>query len=117
MVVRVIGIETSLSRLEQDIETEINTQLSTAVNAAVRDVRIATPVDTGRAQRSWDLKRNLSKRVGNLTLNSYTVENDTSYIQYLNEGTSAQAPTRFIETTFLREFDEVEVQVYESGAV
>ena len=39
------------------------------------------------------------------------VTNGTDYIQLLNDGSSIQAPTRFIEQAFLRYFDDVRVEV------
>lgn len=52
-----------------------------------------TPVDTGLARSSWEIKEENQ---------NYNIENNVEYIQYLNEGSSKQAPAYFIESTALK---------------
>jgi hypothetical protein len=58
------------------------------INECVTALRDATPVDTGKARDGW-------KVVGK------SIQNDVEYIDRLNEGSSPQAPTHFIEKTLL----------------
>lgn len=59
-----------------------------ALSRFVEALREATPVDTGHARDSW--RTDGSK-----------IYNDADYIQHLNEGSSKQAPSHFIERTLL----------------
>lgn len=59
-----------------------------ALSRFVEALREATPVDTGHARDSW--RTDGSK-----------IYNDADYIQHLNEGSSEQAPSHFIEKTLL----------------
>jgi len=52
-----------------------------------------TPVDTGKARDSWELKIKSNKHL--------LIHNDVDYIDELNAGTSKQAPAFFIESTAL----------------
>jgi len=69
----------------------------------------ATPIDTGYARSRWTFKVNDDYVVRynvtgkGLLFNEfkYTISNDTSYIVYLNRGSSKQAPAFFIEQTIL----------------
>lgn len=51
----------------------------------------ATPVDTGRASRNWDVR--------DIRRGTIRVNNSLDYVQYLNQGSSQQAPARFVENT------------------
>lgn len=48
----------------------------------------ATPVDTGNARDNWKIEGN-------------SIVNEVEYIEYLNQGSSIQAPQNFIEKTLL----------------
>ena len=48
----------------------------------------ATPVDTGNARDHWKIQDN-------------SIVNETEYIEYLNEGSSTQAPANFVERVVL----------------
>lgn len=48
----------------------------------------ATPVDTGNARDNWKIEGN-------------SIVNEVEYIEYLNQGSSVQAPQNFIEKTLL----------------
>jgi hypothetical protein len=50
----------------------------------------ATPVDTGEAQKGWEIQGD-------------KIINKVEHIANLNEGTSKQAPSHFIEATLLAE--------------
>ena len=67
----------------------------------LEDLKAATPIKTGRARRSWRLRR-----IRSTTGKEFVIEitNNTSYIDDLNRGSSRQAPPRFIELTALQHF-------------
>ena len=110
MTVRVTGLRVALTTLENDIEGFVNTELETRTLAAFSDVVVATPVDTGNARNSWRVNPTFEQE-GPYELVGQQVENTTNYIQTLNDGSSAQAASMFIENSFLRYFDEVNVEV------
>ena len=83
-----------------------------------------TPVDTGQARNSWYIgytekyfkgKEGSSSNIQILTPKNkpqeIIVTNGVTYIQFLNNGHSKQAPTKFIESAFKKYFDEVTVEV------
>ena len=73
----------------KDLELKSEVQVATMVG----DLVAATPIDTGKARASWSVEKRADV---------YDVKNDVDYIQYLNQGTSKQAPSRFIETIALQ---------------
>jgi len=74
--------------LKKEIEEKANIIAKNKLNKIVSDLKEATPVDTGFARDHWKLDKN-------------SISNTTEYIQYLNQGTSKQAPEYFIEKTLL----------------
>jgi len=54
----------------------------------VKQLKDATPVDTGNARDGWRVEDN-------------EIVNSVEYIEFLNDGHSDQAPARFIESTLL----------------
>lgn len=54
----------------------------------LKALEVATPVDTGEAQKGWHIKGN-------------SIVNNVSHIEALNNGHSKQAPSHFIEQTLL----------------
>lgn len=61
----------------------------------LEDLRAETPVDTGEARAGWKVTYNLPQLRA-------TVSNDVDHVKFLNAGSSAQAPTHFIEKVVLR---------------
>ena len=104
-----------------DFNSEVEKVLRQRALQAFAAVKLATPVDSGRARNSWYIgyqaqyKDTQSPGVTILTKKDkpqeIIVTNGTDYIQFLNDGSSIQAPTRFIEQAFLKYFDDVRVQV------
>ena len=76
--------------LMREIELAAAEQVEKKREELVAKLRAATPVDTGEARAGW-------KIVGS------AIVNDVDHISNLNEGTSKQAPARFIERTLLQE--------------
>jgi len=60
----------------------------------------ATPVDTGNARDSWSADE--FHQAGGDGQQYVSIKNHTDYIQYLNQGTSKQAPEHFIEKTVIK---------------
>ena len=115
MTVRVFGLESSLRELNQDQVAAIDKETRTRTLAAFGDVKRNTPVDTGQARNSWSYSRESDNMQGMLSLDRYEVTNVTDYIELLNMGSSQQAASNFIESSFLRYFDTVNVEVYDAG--
>ena len=81
-------------RLTGDIKKEfaqaLKPQVDQKVDQLVRNLKAATPVDTGKASAGW-------RREGS------SIVNDVEYIDKLNEGASAQASAHFVEATLLQD--------------
>ncbi len=90
--ISVSGVNKELTRVFTEVKKRVG--LSSRVDLMLKDLKEVTPVDTGNARDSW---RKVAKPDG-----SFVIENDAEYIQLLNQGTSKQAPERFIESTVLK---------------
>jgi hypothetical protein len=75
-------------KLRKDVKLEIDRKAQIELKKTLFALKEATPVDTGEARDGWHLNKN-------------TIENDVPHINFLNEGTSKQAPAHFIEQTIL----------------
>ena len=124
MTITVINLRSSMINLQRDIDKEIEKQLRAKSLKAFADVKLMTPVDTGQARNSWYIgytERYFNNEVGstsNITIltpkdkpQEIIVTNGVTYIQFLNNGHSQQAPMKFIESAFRKYFDSVEVEV------
>lgn len=124
MTITVINLRSSMATLQDDIDKEVEKQLRAKALKAFADVKLMTPVDTGQARNSWYIgytERYFDGEVGstsNISILSpkdkpqeIIVTNGVTYIQFLNNGHSQQAPMKFIESAFKKYFDSVEVQV------
>jgi hypothetical protein len=124
MTITVINLRSSTINLQKDIDKEIEKQLRAKSLKAFADVKLMTPVDTGQARNSWYIgytERYFDGEVGstsNISILSpkdkpqeIIVTNGVTYIQFLNNGHSQQAPMKFIESAFKKYFDSVEVEI------
>ena len=124
MTITVINLRSSMINLQKDVDKEIEKQLRAKSLKAFADVKLMTPVDTGQARNSWYIgytEKYFNGEVGstsNITIlapkdkpQEIIVTNGVTYIQFLNNGHSQQAPMKFIESAFKKYFDSVEVQV------
>ena len=124
MTITVINLRSSTINLQKDIDKEIEKQLRAKSLKAFADVKLMTPVDTGQARNSWYIgytETYFDGEVGstsNISILSpkdkpqeIIVTNGVTYIQFLNNGHSQQAPMKFIESAFRKYFDSVEVEV------
>jgi hypothetical protein len=87
-MIKITGIDKTLKAIKDQSKVEIVNQKAIVEESLVRDLKAATPVDTGRASKGW-------KRV------SVGIENSVEYIDELNAGSSTQAPAYFVERTIL----------------
>ena len=122
--VTTIGLNTVIENLEKDFDAAVEKELRARALKAFADVKLATPVDTGISRNSWYIgytERYINAKsggAGNIELiqkkdkpTEIIVTNGVTYIQFLNNGHSQQAPTKFIEAAFSKYFDEVKVTV------
>jgi len=123
MTITVINLKSSIDQLDKDIDKTIEKELRTRALKAFADVKLMTPVDTGQARNSWYIGytekyfngENISSNITILTPKDrpqeIIVTNGTTYIQFLNNGHSKQAPTKFIESAFKKYFDTVNIEI------
>ena len=124
MTITVINLRSSMATLQDDIDKEVEKQLRAKALKAFADVKLMTPVDTGQARNSWYIgytETYFDGEVGstsNISILSpkdkpqeIIVTNGVTYIQFLNNGHSQQAPMKFIESAFKKYFDSVEVEI------
>ena len=109
--VTVVGVRPALAQMDAEISAMISQEVRENTLQAFGNVVQATPVDTGNARNSWRVNEFIDETSG-YPYASQRVENTTEYIESLNEGTSQQAPPRFIEVGFMQAgFDNVQVEV------
>jgi len=122
MGITTIGLSTASMDLEKDINKTIEQEFRSRALKAFADVKLTTPVDSGQARNSWYIgytetylnqtaTSNINILVPKDKPNKIIVTNGTTYIEFLNNGHSQQAPTKFIEAAFRKYFDEVTVEV------
>jgi len=119
-----MSFERTLSIFDE-LEEEINEDVRKTSLSLLNGLTLRTPVDTGRARGNWQVspsdKSNRSVdefrkaaqaiREGTATINSVisqrgfptiTISNNLPYIEKLNEGSSLQAPAKFVELEIQR---------------
>lgn len=87
-MIKITGVASTIRDLKRKVNSEISRRKVEEMDKLVVKLQKATPVDTGRAAAGW-------KREGD------AIVNEVEYIDYLNEGSSQQAPARFVEKTVL----------------
>ena len=125
MAITTIGLKTAAKDLAKDVNKAIEQEFRLRALKAFADVKLTTPVDTGQARNSWYIgytetyyNQNEPALTSNINIlvpkdkpNKIIVTNGTTYIEFLNNGHSQQAPTKFIEAAFRKYFDEVNVEI------
>ena len=124
MAITTIGLTTAVADLDKDINKAMEQELRSKALKAFADVKLTTPVDTGQARNSWyigytesyynqktPVSSNINILVPKDKPQKIIVTNGTTYIEFLNNGHSQQAPTKFIEAAFRRHFDTVSIEV------
>lgn len=87
-MIKITNVNNVIKRIKLEAEKEINLKKDLKIKNIVQALKNATPVDTGNAKNNWTTEDN-------------KIVNRTEYMQYLNEGSSQQAPAHFIEKTVL----------------
>jgi hypothetical protein len=82
------GIKELQASLKQKINDEKTKSIPLKAQELISALKAETPVDTGRARDGWLYRDN-------------AIINDVEYVNELNQGTSKQAPSHFIEMTLL----------------
>jgi hypothetical protein len=93
MKIAIKNIESTFRELKKELEKEGAPKKEQLVQEMVKELVNATPIDTGFAKSSWSYSK---------TTYGFLVNNSAPYIEYLNAGTSLQAPSHFIETIALK---------------
>ncbi len=83
-MIKIRGIQS----ITKDFEALVDAQKKAILGTAINNLKEATPVDTGEAREGWKL-------VGD------KIVNDVDHISNLNDGSSQQAPSHFIESTLV----------------
>lgn len=127
MGIKVIGIKSSIFNMTKEIEKSIEQELRQRALNALAEVKLTTPVDMGIARNSWYIGYEAEFKdasVSSVSVQILTpkdkptkivITNGVKYIEFLNEGHSAQAPTKFIESAFYKYFDDVTVEVIKTN--
>ena len=117
--VNIKGIKQTFKEADLEVIAQINSVQRASAFAAVSELQLRTPVDTGRARRSWSLSKSNNPRDAALSqvntigilgpipeakIETLYITNGTPYIRELNTGSSIQAPPRFIESTLSKYF-------------
>jgi hypothetical protein len=88
-----VGIDYAFTKLKEAHKKEVELKRKEASLKMKKELAEATPVDTGYAKSRWKVDHSSEGDV---------IKNDASYVEDLNNGSSRQAPSHFIETIALR---------------
>ena len=91
---RKIDIEKVRRALQAKVKVLQDKKLTTVAPALMEELIQSTPIDTGRARASWDLEKGAD--------GIFRIKNSVPYIKELNEGSSKQAPSHFIENIAIK---------------
>jgi hypothetical protein len=89
------------NRIRESSKKEIKKECDSLLTELIE----ATPIDTGFAKSQWKLVESKDSKY------FFEFHNAAPYIQYLNMGTSKQAPKYFIERTVLRRAQPIGIVV------
>lgn len=90
---KISNINAEFQKLQKLTDKELKENSKSVVKSLETELVLATPIDTGFARKSWSMTE---------TKKGFDVTNSATYIEYLNEGSSQQAPARFIESVALK---------------
>lgn len=83
-----IKFKGAMVKLKKDLSAAAIKHKNVIISEAIDRLKPATPVDTGEARDGW-------------MTNGSSIENTVEHISQLNEGSSKQAPSLFIEKTLM----------------
>jgi hypothetical protein len=89
----ITNVDKTLKKATVDQAKETDAKYRQRLNSFLQELKADTPVDTGEARDAWHLEKKGHTAV---------ISNSTEHIVYLNQGSSTQAPSRFIEAIALR---------------
>ena len=92
----IINFEQEMQRIEDELLSLSNIEITALIKYGTEQLKVVTPVDTGKARKGWQSEIDLTRRGKFL---SGTIFNQVEYIDILNRGHSQQAPSYFIEQT------------------
>jgi HK97 gp10 family phage protein len=87
-MIKIKGIKLTMDQLRNTVHNKYESALAIEMRKTLNSLKAATPVDTGLARDSWEIEGD-------------SIINKVPYIDFLNHGTSKQAPEHFIEKTIL----------------
>ena len=87
-MIKITGIREAIDKAKMKLGNELDGIKKDKMNTMVHALKSATPVDTGEARDAWKIEGN-------------AIVNDSDHVEYLNNGSSKQAPDHFIEKTLL----------------
>jgi hypothetical protein len=93
----VVNFDKELARIKREVAEIGAMETHARIDYATEQLRIVTPVDTGEARRGWSNTKTrtiFGEAAG-------TIRNPVEHIEYLNNGSSQQAPKYFIEAVLL----------------
>jgi|SaaInlStandDraft_1057018.scaffolds.fasta_scaffold69716_2 hypothetical protein len=114
--IRLRGVKEEFNKLDKETTQTVNELARIQAFDTMNKLKMATPIDTGRAKNSWTLTMNKNSfkdaksggsfvttlpAVSDSKIETLYLTNGTPYIENLNQGSSRQAPARFIESTIL----------------
>jgi hypothetical protein len=91
--IKISGIADTYKYLKEKAAAVSDVRKREISDKIIKNLKDATPVDTGAARDAWKLQTGL--------LNTTSIVNDKAYVSDLNAGSSKQAPAHFIEQTVL----------------
>jgi len=125
--IKLLGVPENLKTADKEFNKTINQLNALQAFDTLEALKRATPVDTGRARNSWILTEKENKFIGNgqgasnllgapseESITPLYITNGTPYIESLNEGSSKQAPARFVEQTVLSKNYNIEGVLFET---
>ena len=88
-MIKVKGYDAVVFKLKKEMQIYTKEKSKPFLEGVIDKLADATPVDTGRARKGWELNVD-----GDIV-------NKVPYISELNEGHSKQAPARFVESVLI----------------
>jgi len=99
--IKLKGVSDTMASVEEQMSDQIKLQLREVSEEIVEELKAVTPVDTGEARDGWKT----TYLDENWMTEDIRIVNPVEHIDELNDGSSVQAPPRFIERTVLKRRD------------
>jgi len=98
----VVNFQQEMKRVEEEVRELADMNISERISYAVDTLKVVTPVDTGKARAGWTSQKLKGPKKLKEDVQEGVISNPVEYIEYLNQGTSRQAPRYFIEQVLTR---------------